>query len=58
VVAQVALSCGLLTVAGLTAKEPFHLIHVDEGFRADGVLTAQLSLPDGDYPEREPIPSP
>ncbi len=51
VVAQVALACILVTGAGLLLKSLRRLLDVDPGFRASGLLTAELSLPRSTYPE-------
>jgi len=51
VVAEVALSYGLLTVAGLTAKDLLGLVQVDRGFDSAGILTARVSLEESAYPE-------
>jgi len=50
VVAEVALSCGLLTVAGLMVKGV--LIHTADEleFATENVLTARIQLPYNDYP--------
>ena len=53
VVAEVALSCGLLTVAGLTAKDLLSMTPVDRGFDAATVLTARVSLDEKVYPESD-----
>ena len=53
VTAQVALAFLLLIGAGLLLMSFRSAIAVDPGFRADGVLTASLALPEARYPEDE-----
>jgi putative ABC transport system permease protein len=50
VAAQVGLALVLLTGAGLAVRSFTRLLHVDPGFRADGVLTVRINLPEGSYP--------
>jgi predicted permease len=50
VVAEVALSCGLLVGAGLMIKSVTQLASLDYGFRTD-VYSARLGLFEGDYPD-------
>ncbi|HEY0782747.1 MAG TPA: FtsX-like permease family protein, partial [Thermoanaerobaculia bacterium] len=52
VVAEVALSFTLLIGAGLLGRSFSHLLSVDKGFDADGVITAHLVLPASRYPEK------
>jgi putative ABC transport system permease protein len=52
VVAEVALSLVLLVGAGLMVKSMYQLLHVDAGFSAEGVLTAQINLPAQKYVDR------
>lgn len=51
VVAEVALSCGLLAIAGLTTKDLMALTRVDRGFDSAEILTARVSLAESAYPE-------
>jgi putative ABC transport system permease protein len=49
-VGQTALAVVLLTGAGLLLRSLSALGHVEPGFRTEGVLTAQLQLPESRYP--------
>jgi len=49
IVGEVALALMLLTGAGLLMKSMYRLLRVDAGFDAQGVLTAELSLPAQKY---------
>jgi putative ABC transport system permease protein len=51
VAAEVALALVLLTGAGLLARSFTHLLAQPPGFRAEGVLTAQVTLPATRYPD-------
>ncbi|MGH7481982.1 MAG: ABC transporter permease [Longimicrobiales bacterium] len=51
VVAEIALSCGLLTAAGLMIKSITKLRNVDYAFATTDVLTARVGLPEPDYPD-------
>jgi predicted permease len=51
VVAEVALSCGLLIAAGLMIKSVTQLKTVDLPFTTDNVFTARINLPQVEYPD-------
>ncbi len=51
VIAEVALTLTVLTGATLLVKSLRHLESVDPGFRADGVASFRLVLPDVEYPD-------
>jgi putative ABC transport system permease protein len=51
VVAEIALALILLVGAGLLVRSFVHVLAADSGFRADGVLTANLPLPQTRFPE-------
>jgi putative ABC transport system permease protein len=51
VATEVALALVLLTGAGLLARSFTHLLAQPPGFRAEGVLTAQVTLPSVRYPD-------
>jgi predicted permease len=51
VVAEIAMSCGLLVGAGLMVKSIVQLRNVDFGFATEDVLTARVGLFEGDYPD-------
>jgi predicted permease len=53
VVAEIAISCGLLVATGLMIKSVVELRTADYGFPVDGVFTARLSLFESDYPTPE-----
>jgi predicted permease len=54
-VCEIALAFVLVIVAGLLAQSFYRLLSVDAGFRADRVLTFELSLPDLKYPDQQHI---
>jgi predicted permease len=51
VVAELAVSCGLLIAAGLMIKSVVQLKTVPMPFAVENVLTARVDLPRGDYPD-------
>jgi len=51
VVAEIAVSCGLLIAAGLMIKSVVQLRNVPMPFAVDDVLTARIRLPRTDYPD-------
>jgi predicted permease len=51
VVAELAVSCGLLIAAGLMIKSVVQLRSVDMPFAIANVLTARVDLPRSDYPD-------
>ena len=53
VVLQVAISIMLLIGAGLLIRSLATQMRIDPGFDPDNVLTAGISLPQGDYPDPE-----
>ncbi len=57
VAAQVCLTLVLLVASGLLIQSSINEGKVDPGFFQDGVLTALVSLPQQDYPDRESVVS-
>ncbi len=53
VVAEIALSCGLLVATGLMVKSVVELRHHDYGFDVGNVFTARIGLFETDYPTPE-----
>jgi putative ABC transport system permease protein len=55
IVTEVALAVVLLVGAGLLLRSLGRLLDVDPGFRSEGVLTANLRLPDARYEKPEQV---
>ena len=55
VVFQIAMALVLVVASGLLIRSFYLLLNVDGGFRTQHVLTFELSLPAGQYPERAQI---
>ena len=53
VVAEIALSVGLLVGAGLMIKSVANLNNIEYGFATEEVLTARMGLFESEYPDRE-----
>ena len=53
VVAEIALALVLLVGSGLLVRSFTSLLDQGVGFEAEGVITAELALPEGDYPDEE-----
>lgn len=51
VIAEIAVSCGLLVASGLAIKSIVNLKTTDYGFATDGVFTARLGLFESVYPD-------
>ena len=51
VIAELALSCGLLIAAGLMIKSVVQLKNVQMPFGIENILTARIDLPAGSYPD-------
>jgi putative ABC transport system permease protein len=49
--AEVALSAALLVAAGLLVGSLMRILSIDQGFRADNVLTASVYIPGAKYPD-------
>jgi putative ABC transport system permease protein len=54
VVIEVGAAVLLLAGAGVLVRSFERVLDVDPGFRADGLLTFQIVLPDSRYPDRDP----
>ena len=54
-VTQIAIAIVLLIGAGLMTKSLWALMHVEPGFRSQGILTARLSLPRSRYADNRRI---
>ena len=50
VVGELAMACALLVATGLMIRTVIAYNDIDLGFATDSILTASLTLPDGDYP--------
>ena len=55
VVVQIGMALVLVITSGLLARTFLHLLNVDGGFRAEHVLTFELSLPATRYPDQHRI---
>lgn len=53
VIAEIALSCGLLVAAGLMIKTVLRVTQFDYGFNTDNVFTSRIGLFEADYPGSE-----
>jgi len=53
VVAEIALSCGLLVAAALMIRTVVAVAHFDYGFTTDNIFTARIGLVEKDYPTKE-----
>jgi predicted permease len=51
VIAELAVSCGLLIAAGLMIKSVVQLKNVEMPFGVEKILTARVDLPPGNYPD-------
>lgn len=52
VIAEIAVSCGLLVAAGLMIKTVVEVSRFDYGFNTDNVFTSRIGLFEADYPDR------
>ena len=55
VMSEVTLACALLIGAGLMLRSLLNQMRLNPGFREDHVLTANLSLPNAEYKDGEPV---
>jgi predicted permease len=55
IVGEVALALVLLSGAGATIRSLQRFVHLDPGWRVDGLLTAQLNLASYGEPEKRPL---
>ena len=53
VIAEIAVSCGLLVAAGLMMRSVVNVTDFDFGFSTEKVFTAGVGLLEGDYPAEQ-----